>query len=201
MHEIANFIVQSIGDIGYLGIFFLMFLESSFFPFPSEIIMIPAGYLAFTGEMNIYIVFITGVLGSLFGALFNYFLAIKYGRAFLIKYGNKFFFKETTLNKLEDFFNKHGEISTFNGRLIPGVRQYISFPAGLSQMNITKFSIYTSLGASIWMIVLLAIGYIIGDNQALVENYLKNATIIAISVVSFLSILYYLKVKKCCLFN
>ena len=68
-------------------------------------------------------------------------------------------------------------------------------------MNITKFSIYTSLGASIWMIVLLAIGYIIGDNQALVENYLKNATIIAISVVSFLSILYYLKVKKCCLFN
>lgn len=201
MHEIADFIVQSIGDIGYFGIFFLMFLESSFFPFPSEIVMIPAGYLAFTGEMNIYIAFISGVLGSLFGALFNYFLAIKYGRAFLIKYGDKFFLKETTLNKLEDFFNKHGEISTFNGRLIPGIRQYISFPAGLSQMNLTKFSIYTSLGASIWMIVLLGIGYIIGDNQDLVNIYLKNATILAITVVSFLSILYYLKVKKCCLFN
>jgi membrane protein DedA with SNARE-associated domain len=201
MHEIAHFIVQSIGDIEYFGIFFLMFLESSFFPFPSEIVMIPAGYLAFTGEMNIYLAFFAGLFGSLVGALFNYFLAIKYGRAFLIKYGDKFFFKETTLDKLEDFFKKHGEISTFNGRLIPGVRQYISFPAGLSQMNITKFSIYTSLGASIWMIVLLSIGYLIGDNQVLVESYLKNVTIITLIVVSFLSILYYLKVKKCCLFN
>jgi len=197
MHEIANFILQSIGDIGYFGIFFLMFLESSFFPFPSEIVMIPAGYLSFTGEMNIYIAFIFGLLGSLLGALFNYFLAIKYGREFLIKYGDKFFLKETTLIKLEDFFRKYGEISTFNGRLIPGVRQYISFPAGLSKMNLSKFSIYTSLGASIWMIVLLSIGYMIGDNQTLVDEYLKNATIIAISTVGFLTILYYLiKVKS-----
>ena len=197
MHEIANFILQSIGDIGYFGIFFLMFLESSFFPFPSEIVMIPAGYLSFTGEMNIYIAFIFGLLGSLLGALFNYFLAIKYGREFLIKYGDKFFLKEKTLIKLEDFFRKYGEISTFNGRLIPGVRQYISFPAGLSKMNLSKFSIYTSLGASIWMIVLLSIGYMIGDNQTLVDEYLKNATIIAISTVGFLTILYYLiKVKS-----
>ena len=196
MHEIANFILQSIGDLGYLGIFVLMFLESSFFPFPSEIVMIPAGYLAFQGEMNIYLAFIIGVLGSLAGALFNYFLAIKYGRAFLVKYGDKIYFKETTLNKLENFFTSHGEISTFNGRLIPGIRQYISFPAGLAKMNIWKFSIYTSLGASIWVIILLSIGYIIGDNQALINDNLKFITLITLISVIFISLIYYFWNKK-----
>ena len=196
MHEIANFILQSIGELGYIGIFFLMFLESSFFPFPSEIVMIPAGYLAFQGEMNIYLAFIAGVLGSLAGALFNYFLAIKYGRSFLLKYGEKLYFKEATLNKLENFFKSHGEISTFNGRLIPGIRQYISFPAGLAKMNIWKFSIYTSLGASIWMIVLLSIGYIIGDNQDLINDNLKMITIITLISVAFISVIYYFWNKK-----
>ncbi len=196
MHEIANFILQSIGELGYGGIFFLMFLESSFFPFPSEIVMIPAGYLAFTGDMNIYLAFAFGLLGSLAGALFNYFLAIKYGRAFLVKYGDKIYFKEATLNKLENFFTSHGEISTFNGRLIPGIRQYISFPAGLAKMNIWKFSIYTSLGASIWLIVLLSLGYIIGDNQALINNNLKLITIITLISITFISLIYYFWQKR-----
>jgi membrane protein DedA with SNARE-associated domain len=196
MHEIANFILKSIGELGYSGIFFLMFLESSFFPFPSEIVMIPAGYLAFNGDLNIYLAFIFGLLGSLVGALFNYFLAIKYGRAFLVKYGDKIYFKEATLNKLENFFISHGEISTFNGRLIPGIRQYISFPAGLAKMNIWKFSIYTSLGASIWLIVLLSIGYIIGDNQRLIDDNLKVITSITVLIVIFISIIYYLYHKR-----
>ena len=191
MHEIAQFIIPSIGELGYGGIFFLMFLESSFFPFPSEIVMIPAGYLAYQGEMNIYIAFLMGVLGSLAGALFNYFLAIHYGRAFLIKYGHRIFLKPTTLEKLENFFRSHGEISTFNGRLIPGVRQYISFPAGLAQMNLFKFSLYTSLGASIWMMVLLAIGYIIGDQQELIKEYLHSATLMALLMIGLLSLFYY----------
>jgi len=171
-------------------------LESSFFPFPSEIVMIPAGYLAFTGDMNIYLAFAFGLLGSLAGALFNYFLAIKYGRAFLVKYGDKIYFKEATLNKLENFFTSHGEISTFNGRLIPGIRQYISFPAGLAKMNIWKFSIYTSLGASIWLIVLLSLGYIIGDNQALINNNLKLITIITLISITFISLIYYFWQKR-----
>ena len=196
MHEIANFILQSIGELGYGGIFFLMFLESSFFPFPSEIVMIPAGYLAFTGEMNIYLAFVFGLFGSLAGALFNYFLAIKYGRAFLLKYGDKIYIKEATLNKLEKFFASHGEISTFNGRLIPAIRQYISFPAGLAKMNIWRFSIYTSLGASIWLIVLLSIGYIIGDNQALINENLRLITTVTVIIIFFISLIYYFWQKR-----
>ncbi|KIM06214.1 MAG: membrane protein [Sulfurovum sp. FS08-3] len=196
MHEIANWIVQSIGDIGYLGIFFLMFLESSFFPFPSEIVMIPAGYLAYQGEMNIYLAFLMGLLGSLAGAWLNYFLAIRYGRNFLIKHGHRIFLKPTTLEKLENFFKSHGEISTFNGRLIPGVRQYISFPAGLAKMNWMRFSLYTALGASIWMIVLLAIGYLIGDQQMLIKEYLHDATLITLCMIGLFTLFYYYRHKN-----
>jgi len=196
MHEIAQWIVQSIGDLGYLGIFFLMFLESSFFPFPSEIVMIPAGYLAYQGEMNIYLAFLMGLLGSLAGALFNYYLAVHYGRAFLLKHGHRIFLKPTTLEKLEKFFQSHGEISTFNGRLIPGIRQYISFPAGLAKMNLMRFSLYTSLGASIWLVVLLSIGYLIGDQQELIKTYLHDATLIALLMIGVLSLFYYYRHKN-----
>ncbi|HHH37317.1 MAG TPA: DedA family protein, partial [Epsilonproteobacteria bacterium] len=143
IHEIANTIVGYVGDLSYWGIFLLMFLESTFFPFPSEIIMIPAGYLAFQGEMNLYEVVMGGVLGSVGGALFNYYLAMHFGRKIILKYGRYFFIKEETLDKLEAFFVKHGERSTFNGRLIPGIRQLISLPAGLARMNVVRFSLYS----------------------------------------------------------
>ena len=97
IHDIAASIVSYIGDMGYWGIFLLMFLESTFFPFPSEIIMIPAGYLAYKGEMNVYIVVLTGILGSVAVALFNYYLAMHFGRAFILRYGKYFFIKEETL--------------------------------------------------------------------------------------------------------
>lgn len=169
----VNYIVQTVGNLGYIGIFIMMFLESSFFPFPSEVVMIPAGYLAYKGEMNIYLVIIAGILGSLAGALFNYYLAIKFGRALLIKYGRYVFISEDTIVKMENFFNAHGAISTFSGRLIPGVRQYISFPAGLARMNWFIFSIYTSLGAGIWVVILTLLGYYIGGNEALIKEYLR----------------------------
>jgi membrane protein DedA with SNARE-associated domain len=108
--SIIDFIVQTVGSLGYSGIFIMMFLESSFFPFPSEVVMIPAGYLVFKGEMNMYLVLLFGILGSLSGALFNYYLAIKYGRKFLIKYGRYFFVKEETIIKMEEFFKLHGHI-------------------------------------------------------------------------------------------
>lgn len=162
MADIVNFIVNIVGDLGYIGIFFMMFLESSFFPFPSEVVMIPAGYLAYKGEMNIYIAIFMGILGSLAGALFNYILALKFGRAFVLKFGKYFFFTESSMEKMEVFFKNHGEISTFVGRLIPAVRQYISLPAGLAKMNLTKFCFYTSFGAGIWVIILTIIGYYVG---------------------------------------
>lgn len=99
--DIVNFIVDTVGSLGYMGIFIMMFLESSFFPFPSEVVMIPAGYLAYKGEMNLFLAIFFGILGSLAGALLNYFLAIKFGRAFLIRYGKYFFIKEETIDKMK----------------------------------------------------------------------------------------------------
>lgn len=194
--SVVDFIVQTVGSLGYLGIFIMMFLESSFFPFPSEVVMIPAGYLAYKGEMNIYIAIVVGILGSLAGALFNYYLAIKFGRKFLIKYGKYFFIKEPTIVKMEEFFKSHGHISTFSGRLIPAVRQYISFPAGLARMNLFIFCIYTSLGAGIWVIILTLLGYFLGGNEALIKEYLHYIIIGILVSLVVLGIWYYNRVKK-----
>jgi len=194
LHEIVDFVVNTVSDLGYIGIFIMMFLESSFFPFPSEVVMVPAGYLASKGEMNIYIAIGAGIFGSLAGAVFNYFLAVKYGRAFLSKYGKYVLIKEETLQKMEDFFSKHGHISTFSGRLIPAVRQYISLPAGLARMNLWKFSLYTSLGAGIWVLILTLLGYFIGQNEALVKEYLQMIIITILVLLSIL-IFFYVRVK------
>ena len=194
--SIVNFIVETVGSLGYLGIFLMMFLENSFFPFPSEVVMIPAGYLAYKGEMNMFIAIAVGILGSLAGALFNYYLAVKFGRKFLIKYGKYFFIKEPTIVKMEEFFKSHGHISTFSGRLIPAVRQYISFPAGLARMNLFVFCIYTSLGAGIWVIILTLLGYFLGGNEALIKEYLHTIIIVILVLLAILGIWYYRKTKK-----
>ncbi len=195
MHEIVDFLLQTVGSWGYLGIFLLMFLESSFFPFPSEVVMIPAGYLAFKGEMNFFIAVFYGVLGSLAGALFNYYISLYLGRNMLLKYGKFVGLNEKKLDKFETFFNSHGEVATFTCRLIPGIRQYISLPAGLARMNIAKFSIYTTLGASIWVFILVGFGYFLGENQELVKEYLTYITIaLIICMIIFLS--YHFKLYK-----
>ena len=194
--DIINFIVETVGSLGYAGIFIMMFLESSFFPFPSEVVMIPAGYLAYKGEMNMYLVILMGILGSLAGALFNYYLAIKLGRKVLIKYGKYFFVKEETIVKMENFFKAHGHISTFSGRLIPVIRQYISLPAGLARMNLFVFCLYTSLGAGIWVVILAMLGYFLGDNEGLIKEYLHYIIIILLLLVSILCFFYYKRAKK-----
>ena len=192
LHEIVDFIVQTVGTLGYLGIFLMMFLESTFFPFPSEVVMIPAGYLVYKGEMNMLIVLFCGITGSLAGALFNYLLAIFLGRSILIKYGKYFFIKESTIEKTEKFFENHGHISTFSGRLIPAVRQLISFPAGLARMNLLSFSIYTTLGATIWVVILTLLGYYIGDNENLIQEYLTTIIYIILFLI-VLGVFIYLK--------
>ena len=196
LSSIINFIVETVSSLGYFGIFIMMFLESSFFPFPSEVVMIPAGYLASKGEMNIYLVLLFGILGSLAGALFNYYFAIKLGRAFLLRYGKYILVSEETILKMEEFFKNHGHISTFSGRLIPGVRQYISLPAGLARMNIFVFSLYTSLGAGIWVLILTILGYFLGNNQALVKEYLHIIIIVILILLAIFAYFYYRRVKK-----
>lgn len=193
--DIISTIVNIVSNMGYIGIFVAMFLESSFFPFPSEVVMIPAGYLAYKGQMSIYLAIFSGILGSIAGAIFNYYLARYFGRAFLQKYGRYLFLQDGSLDKLERFFAKHGEISTFNGRLIPAIRQYISLPAGLAKMNISKFTLYTALGAGIWVSILALLGYFIGSNEELVKEYLHNAIIIALVSISILTLFYTLRHK------
>ena len=196
IHDIAHSIVSYIGDMGYLGIFLLMFLESTFFPFPSEVVMIPAGYLAYQGEMNLYLIILVGIVGSVAGALLNYYLAHSLGRRLMLKYGKYVFIKEETLDKLETFFHKHGEISTFTGRLIPGIRQLISLPAGLARMNLAKFSLFTALGAGIWVVVLVVLGYLVGSNEALISEYLKSATLIALVSVGLITLFYVVRYRR-----
>lgn len=196
MHDIAVWIVDAIGGVGYLGIFMLMFLESTFIPVPSEVVMIPAGYLSFKGEMNFIIATLMGTLGSLGGALFNYFFALRFGRAFLQKYGKYILFPSKKQEKLEHFFQRHGEISTFSGRLILGVRHLISLPAGYAKMNLTKFVIYTTLGSTLWVLVLMFVGYFVGSNEALVKHYLGIATIIAVISIILIAIVYVYRLKK-----
>ena len=182
--------------LGYAGIVIMMFLESSFVPFPSEVVMIPAGYLAFKGEMNLIIAILCGIVGSLSGALFNYYLAIKLGRPLLIRYGTYVMFNEDTLSRMENFFNRHGHISTFIGRLIPVIRQYISLPAGLANMNLVIFSLYTSLGAGIWVIILALLGYYIGENEVLIKAYLHNIIVVLLLFCIIGAMLYYWRYQK-----
>ncbi len=193
--DLVRFIVDTVADWGYGGIFAMMFLESSFFPFPSEVAMIPAGYLASVGKMNLFVAIMTGVAGSLSGALFNYYLAVHFGRRFLIKYGKYFFISEETIDKVEKFFKEHGHISTFSGRLIPAVRQYISFPAGLARMDLKEFILYTTLGAGIWTTILALLGYFVGKNEQLIHQYTREITIILIFLLG-IGIWFYIKKHK-----
>ena len=195
MHEIVNTIVEIVGQMGYIGIFIMMFLESTFFPFPSEVAMIPAGYLASQGSMNLYLVILIGVSGSLAGALFNYYLAKHYGRRVVIRFGRYFFFDEAKLEKMERFFYKHGSFSTLTSRLIPGIRQFISLPAGLSKMPISAFVIYTTIGAGIWVIILALLGYLIGQNQELINEYLHQIISITLIII-IISTAFYIWINK-----
>jgi len=195
-HQLASTLLDVVGGVGYGGIFLLMFLESTFFPFPSEIVMIPAGYLVYQGEMELFMVLLMGTLGSLLGAIFNYYFARLLGRKFLLKYGHYFFIQPHTLEKLEHFFQKHGEISTFTGRLIPAIRQLISLPAGLAKMSLWRFSLFTLLGAFFWVSVLVGVGYFFGENQALMQERLSEITLYALVFIALLVGGYLYKQKK-----
>jgi membrane protein DedA with SNARE-associated domain len=195
LHDIVTWIVQTVGQWGYPGIIVMMFLESSFFPFPSEVVVTPAGYLAARGEMSISFVILAGIAGSLLGALFNYWLAVMWGRPFFEKYGRYVLVSGKSLDRADRFFADHGHISTFVGRLLPGIRQYISLPAGIARMNLPLFAAFTGLGAGLWVIVLALIGYYIGNNQELANQYLHQS-ILGILGFAVLLVTGYLLIKR-----
>ena len=171
LESVWLFLTHGVDTLGYAGIIGLMGLESSFFPFPSEVVVPPGGALAREGRMSLILVIICGITGSMLGALFNYWLAVKLGRPFCIKYGKYFLLSEKKFEKSEMFFQRHGEMATFVGRLIPGVRQLISFPAGLARMPLPRFCLFTALGSGIWVTVLAFIGFYVGRDLSVVKEH------------------------------
>ena len=154
---------------GYALIFLFMAIERSFIPFPREVVMIPAGFLAARGELTLHapvadlaLACATGLLGSLAGAYFNYYLSAKLGEPFLRRYGKWFFLKPEALDRACEVFNRYGALTTFVCRLIPVIRQLISIPAGLARMPIGTFTFFTGLGAGIWTFLLALAGYGLG---------------------------------------
>ncbi|MBW2282868.1 MAG: DedA family protein [Deltaproteobacteria bacterium] len=179
-------VVETVQHWGYLGIFVMMAVESSFFPFPSEVAMIPAGYLAAQGEMNAVAATATGIAGSLVGAFFNYTLALWLGRPVLERLGRYLFIGAKQFDQADRYFEQHGEITTFVARLIPAVRQLISVPAGLARMNLARFALYTGLGAGLWCTILVAVGYWAGSNEDLWRPLLRDATLWVLGAAALL---------------
>jgi len=194
---IIDYIVHFVESLGYIGIFIMTVLEGTLIPIPNEITMIPAGYLVAIGKMNMFIVLAVGIVGNLVGGLISYYIAYRYGRALMIKFGRYLFFTEKKLAKVEKYFAEHGPISIALGRIAPGLKHFISFPAGLAKMDLKLFSIFTILGGGIWLTILVMIGYLIGDNEAAIGSYLQQMQWFIIGGIILVIILYiYLKKRK-----
>ena len=185
LHDFITWILATVHDWGYAGIFILMSLESTVLPVPSTLVLIPAGYLAHQGQMNLWLIILTSTLGSLVGASLNYVVAMWLGRPFLERWGRYFFVRPELLHKTDVFFLRHGALSTFTGRLIPGIRHLISIPAGLTRMNLGAFALYTCLGAGLWSLILTLFGYFMGGNEALIQEYQH---FIIIGVIAFVAL-------------
>ena len=201
---IVNLTGGALDNLNYFWIIVFMTIESSFIPFPSEVVMIPAAYMAAAeGQMNIPMIITCGTTGALFGALINYALAYYLGRPIVYKFANSRFghlclIDKEKVEKAEAYFYKHGVISTLIGRLIPAIRQLISIPAGLSKMNIWKFMIYTCLGAGVWNAVLVGIGLIfhsqIGKEELIAKishySHIIGYTAIALVIALIIFFIY-----------
>lgn len=191
-------------NMNYGTVTLLMTIESSFIPFPSEVVVPPAAYKALEKEsnMNIVLVVVFATLGAILGALINYFLALWLGRPIIYKFVETRFGKMCLLNKekvekAEQYFDKHGKSSTFIGRLVPGIRQLISIPAGLAKMNIVSFICFTALGAGIWNIILAVLGYIGHGNKELIDQYSHELSYILLGLgILFVIYLIYKGVSK-----
>ncbi len=196
MYEFFLQVVWFVKSLGYFGIFIMTFIESTFIPIPAEITLIPAGYLVHKGEMSGPLVLLVSSLGTLGGALANYYIAYFFGRLLFINKGKYFFLNQSKLNKIEQFFVEHGAISVFTGRFLPGVKHFISFPAGLAKMNLRLFVLYTSIGGTIWCTILITLGYVIGENEFLIKKYLKQFNLILILSAGALIIYYIWKRRQ-----
>jgi membrane protein DedA with SNARE-associated domain len=180
LRPLVEFITSVISSLGYGGIFFLMILESALIPIPSEIIMPFSGFLVSTGKLGSVGVILAGSLGNLVGSVITYYLGIRLGRAFLIKYGKYILFRVHHLVWTEQLFQKYGDKISFVGRLLPGVRTYISLPAGIGKSNFIKFVVYTLAGSIIWNSLLTYGGIQLGRSWQHIDKYSGYLDIIAV---------------------
>ncbi len=195
LESFVHWLLERFRDMGYPGIVILMALESSVLPVPSELVMPPAGYLAAKGEMNIVIAIACGVLGSVLGALANYGVASWLGRAVIRRAGRYLLISEKALDRAERFFDRHGEISTLLGRMLPVVRHLISVPAGIARMSLPRFVLFTGLGAFLWCTILATIGYVLGQHEDVLSNvdvqhYVSRALVYLIPALILTVIVY-----------
>ncbi|RJQ22407.1 MAG: DedA family protein [Nitrospiraceae bacterium] len=173
IHETAKYTTQLISSSGYFGVFILMAAESTMIPLPSELVMPFAGYLAYTGKFSFWSVCFISALGTIFGSLLSYYVGKYGGEPFLEKYGKYLLINKKDLEWTHNWFNRNGEKTIFISRFVPVVRHLISIPAGIAEMNIKRFTIFTFLGGFLWNTFLTYLGYKLGENWELVRQYTK----------------------------
>ncbi|MEI6288520.1 MAG: DedA family protein [bacterium] len=188
---LADIIIKIMETLGYGGLLILMALESCGVPFPSEIIMPFAGFLVSLGKMNFIMATIIGALGNLFGSLLAYYIGKAGGRPLIEKYGKYILISRHDLDMADNWFKKHGQMAVFFGRLLPVVRTYISFPAGIAKMEIKRFSAYTFAGALPWCALFTYLGIKLGENWQTVKDRLHGFDI-AIAVIIIAMIIAYI---------
>lgn len=193
---IIQYITALISSGGYFFVFFLMILESTALPVPSEAIMPFAGFLIYTGQFSFLAVIIFSALGSIIGSLLSYYIGFYEGKPFILKYGKYFLLKQNDLIKTENFFAKHGEKTIFISRFIPIVRHLISLPAGAAKMNVLKFSAYTIAGAVIWNTFLAWVGFSLKQNWQKLEQYTKYFDYIFLIAIIIALIIFIVKRKR-----
>jgi membrane protein DedA with SNARE-associated domain len=171
---LANLVIQIIGYLGYTGVFLLMLVESCGLPMPSEVIMPFSGFLVAMGKMNFWLVVFLGTVGNLVGSILAYYIGSIGGRPFIEKYGKYILLSKHDLDLADRWFAKYGNWTVFFGRLLPVIRTYISFPAGIARMNFKKFCFYTFLGALPWCALFAWLGVKMGNNWDLIREKLHN---------------------------
>ena len=188
---LVQLVVAVIGFFGYFGIFFLMLLESSGIPIPSEAIMPFAGFLVASGKLAFWTVVFLGALGNLAGSIIAYYIGLKGGRPLIEKWGKYFLISRHDLDLADRWFKNYGQLTTFFGRLLPIVRTYISFPAGIAKMDFKKFCFYTFIGALHWCTLFTYLGLKMGSNWELIRQRLHNFDLL-IAVLIILAVTLYL---------
>ena len=201
VERFVDWLLHVLLDLGYPGIVALMAMESSILPVPSELVMPPAGYWAAKGQMSFPVAVVCGIVGSIIGALANYYGAQLIGRPLIQRYGKYVLLNEKNLQRSERFFAQHGEISTLIGRLFPVIRHLISIPAGLHRMPLPKFILYTAVGAGVWCVILTSIGYFLGQHEGVlrseeIHRYVTRALLVLIPASLFLILIYVLRRRR-----